>query len=51
MIDVPSILVTQPPPFRSQDEIDLAKNKKAADAFTALVKYGESIKVDIQPIW
>lgn len=49
--DNPRILVTQPPPFRSQDEDELAKNKKAADVFTALVKYGESIKVEIQPIW
>ena len=51
VIDAPSILLTQPPPFRSQAEDDLAKNKKAAEAHAALVSYGESIKVRIQLIW
>ncbi|MES2474313.1 MAG: hypothetical protein V4640_00940 [Verrucomicrobiota bacterium] len=46
-----SFLVTLPPPFRSQDEDDLAKNKKVADVFTALVNYGETIKVGVQRIW
>jgi hypothetical protein len=49
--DSQRILVTRPPPFRSQDEVELTKNKKAADAFNALVMYGESIKVEIQPVW
>ena len=47
----PSIRVTQPPPFRSSDEDEVVSNKKAADLFTALAKYGESVSVIVFPIW
>lgn len=47
----PIVRITQPPPFRSSDEDEVANNKKAADLFTALVKYGESLKIAVHPIW
>ena len=47
----PSIRITQPPPFRSSDEGEVANNKKAADLFTSLTKYGECVKVTVFPIW
>jgi len=49
--EVASILVTLPPPFRSQDEDELAKNKKVTDTFTDLVKYGEIRKIGVHSIW
>ena len=47
----PSIRITQPPPFRSSDEDAVANNKRAADLFTSLAKYGASVKVTVFPIW
>jgi hypothetical protein len=46
-----TIRITRPPPFRSSDEDEVAHNKKAADLFTSLSKYGESVKVTVFPIW
>ncbi len=47
----PIIRLTLPPPFRSSDDDEVANNKKAADLFAALAKYGESLKVAVFPIW
>jgi hypothetical protein len=47
----PIIQITQPPPFRSFYDEELAYNKITSDLFTALVKYGESVNVHVQPIW
>lgn len=47
----PTIYITQPPPFRSSDVDAMANNKKAADLFTSLAKYGESVKVAVYPTW
>lgn len=49
--EVASILVTLPPPFRSQDEVKLANNKKVIDTFAELVKYGGTMMVDVKSIW
>jgi hypothetical protein len=49
--DPPIIQITQPPPFRSSDDDEVANNKKATDLFTALAKYGESLKIAVHPIW
>ena len=47
----PIIRITQPPPFRSSDGDEVANNKKAADLFAALAKYGESLRIAVYPIW
>lgn len=49
--DSPTIAVTRSPPYRTKDDESAAFNRKAADVFSALALYGESLKVNVAPSW